>query len=99
MAIALLVLATVIGSAGPSAAGDIKLRKYTADEIKTACDKAGGKPSQDASGYGCGTNCHGKPGTDCTVFCKNGEACYAQVIGARRPRDVLGALQTPPGRP
>ena len=96
--LALLTVALAVGFANVSFANDVKLRKYTADDVKGACAKVGGKFSQDDSGYGCGTTCHGAPGTDCTVFCKAGEACYAQVIGARRPRDLVGALRLPPGR-
>jgi len=76
-------------------ASDVHLAKQTAEEIKSVCDKAGGKFSQDANGYGCGTDCHGGPGTDCVVFCKTGEKCDAQVIGGRRPKNALSALQAP----
>ncbi len=90
-----LILIGVLGVSSPSLARDITLRKHTADEIKSACEKAGGKFSQDAKGYGCGTDCHGTRGTDCTVFCPTGERCVVQVIGARRPRHVLDALKIP----
>lgn len=89
----------VVALGGPALARDINLRKHSADEIKSICEKAGGKFSQDASGYGCGTDCRGKPGTDCMVTCMGGKACFAQVIGGRRPKDVLSALQAPAGTP
>ena len=90
-----LVLIAVLGLAGVCSANDVNLPKQTPDELKAVCAKAGGKFSQDASGYGCGTNCSGGSGTDCTVFCKPEQKCVAQVIGARRPKDVLSALQAP----
>lgn len=93
--IALLIIAAVLVFSAPALAGDAHLPKQTAEEMKSVCAKAGGKFSQDANGYGCGTDCHGGPGTDCVVFCKSGEKCVAQVIGARRPRSALSALQAP----
>ncbi len=90
-----LILIGILGISGPSLARDITLRKHTPAEIKTACEKAGGKFSQDAKGYGCGTDCHGSRGTDCTVFCPTDARCVVQVIGARRPRHVLDALKKP----
>ena len=91
---ALLVIG-IFGLSGPCLARDIYLRKSTADEIKAACDKAGGKFSQDAHGFGCGTDCHGGAGTDCVVYCKTDEKCVAQVVGGRRPTSLESALQTP----
>jgi hypothetical protein len=85
----------VLGVSAPSLARDITLRKHTADELKSACEKAGGKFSQDDKGYGCGTDCLGKPGTDCTVFCPSGERCVVQVVGGRRPHNVAEALTKP----
>ena len=93
------VLLGIVALSGPSLANAINLRKHSADEVKSICDKVGGKFSQDAQGYGCGTDCRGRPGTDCLVSCKNGEPCFAQVIGARRPTTVLNALQAPAGAP
>jgi len=90
-----LILLGVVALSGPSFANDIYLRKHTIDEIKAACSKAGGEFSQDTRGYGCGTDCHGKPGTACTVFCPNGERCVVQVIAGRRPHHVLEALKVP----
>ncbi len=89
------ILFGVIALGGPASANDINLRKHSADEIKSVCEKVGGKFSQDARGYGCGTNCRGGPGTDCLVSCKNDQPCFAQVIGARRPTTILDALQAP----
>ncbi len=90
-----LILIGAVGFGAPSFASDIHLPKQTAEEIKAVCDKVGGKFSQDANGYDCGTDCHGAPGTDCVVHCTAGQKCVAQVIGARRPHDVLSALQVP----
>jgi hypothetical protein len=80
---------------GPASAGDVHLRKSSAEEMKSVCDKVGGNYSQDAHGYGCGTDCNGKPGTDCVVYCKTDDKCTAQVIGARRPTSLQSALQAP----
>jgi hypothetical protein len=93
-----LLLFTVVGGACPACANDIYLAKQTADEIKSACDKAGGKFSQDSRGYACGTDCEGKPGTSCTVFCELDKKCVAQVMGGRRPHTVLDALVKPKSR-
>jgi hypothetical protein len=93
------MLMAMLGAASPSWARDINLPKQTVDQIKATCEKAGGKFSQDSNGYGCGTDCHGAPGTDCVVFCKADKRCVAQVIGSRRPHDVLSALQAPAKSP
>lgn len=90
--LALLMLAALAASAS---AGDITLPKTAADALKNACDKAGGKFSQGAALYGCGTDCAGKPGTDCTVTCEASKKCTAQVVGGRRPRSVADALTKP----
>lgn len=90
--IAFLILAAL---ATPAAAGDITLPKTAADTLKSACDKAGGKFSQGGNIYGCGTDCAGKPGTDCTVTCMPDKKCTAQVVGGRRPRSVADALTKP----
>jgi len=92
---AALIVVGMLGCCGSALANDITLPKYSADQVKDACTKAGGSFSQYAEGYGCGTDCHGKPGTDCTVDCKTGQRCTAQVIGGRRPRDIASALQLP----
>jgi hypothetical protein len=90
-----LILITTLGLSSPSLARDLYLPKHTVDEMKSVCDKLGGKFTQDSSGYECGTDCHGKPGTACTVFCKADKRCVAQVMGGRRPRTVESALQAP----
>jgi hypothetical protein len=92
---ALFILTGGLALSGAAQARDLTLPKTSADQLKKACDKAGGKFSQDARGYGCGTDCAGKAGTDCTVFCPTDSKCTAQVIGARRPRSVADALTKP----
>ena len=87
-----VILVGVIGFSDLALANDVTLPKYSADAVKSACDKAGGSFSQGATRYGCGTDCHGGRGTDCLVDCKAGQRCVAQVIGARRPRDLESAL-------
>ena len=74
-------------------AAEVSMQKHTAEEIKSVCDKVGGRFSQDAGGYGCGTNCQGGPGIDCIVNCKTGQVCFAQTIGSKRPKTLLNALQ------
>ena len=88
-----VVLMSALGFSGSSLASPINLHKHGAEEIKAVCAKAGGKYSEGAGTYACGTNCHGGPGTDCVVFCKADQMCDAQVIGARRPTTPLSALQ------
>jgi hypothetical protein len=80
--------------AAPSAfAAEVNLKRMSADELKAVCQKAGGSFSTDNSGYGCGTDCKGASGTDCTVFCPaNGKSCTAQTTGARRPKTADLAL-------
>jgi len=92
---ALLILSAI---ALPASARDLTLPKTTAEALQAACAKAGGKFSQDARGYGCGTDCNGGPSTDCIVHCVANERCTAQVIGARRPRSVAEALTKPKRR-
>lgn len=90
-----LVLMGALGCGGAALASDIALHKHTPEDVKAVCAKAGGSFSESAGSYGCGTDCHGGAGTDCTVFCKADQNCFGQVIGARRPRDLLGALEVP----
>jgi hypothetical protein len=89
------VLVGVMGLGGPSLARESTLHKSTLDEIKAVCDKTGGKLSQDARGVGCGTDCHGHPGTDCTLYCKTDEKCVAQTMGGRRATSFDNALKAP----
>jgi hypothetical protein len=96
--ISLLILTGILAHGGAARAGDVTLPKTNAEQLKSACAKAGGKFSQDAKGYDCGTDCHGGPSTDCTVHCVVDQKCTAQVIGARRPRSVAEALTKPEGR-
>ena len=67
---ALLVLTGALALSGAALASDLTLPKTTAEALKSACDKAGGKFSQGAKDYGCGTDCQGGPGTDCIVHCE-----------------------------
>ena len=92
------LLVSAIGTgAGSALASEAAMHKFTADELKSACDKAGGSFSQDANGYGCGTNCQGKSGTDCVVACKNNDkSCFAQVPGRARPKSLPNALTRSP---
>jgi hypothetical protein len=83
---------------GAALAEETTLPRTNAEQLKSACTSAGGKFAQDAKGIGCGTNCQGGPGTDCTVYCPTDQKCTAQVIGARRPRSVAEALTKPEGR-
>lgn len=93
--IALLILTGALALSGAAFASDLTLPATTADALKAVCDKAGGKFSQDSMGYDCGTDCSGKPGTDCVVHCADGKKCTAQVIGGRRPHSVAAALTAP----
>lgn len=63
-----LVLVAAFGlSVGSFVASELAMHKYAAEELKRVYEKTGGSFSQDAGGYGYGTNCQGKPGTDCVV--------------------------------
>jgi hypothetical protein len=84
--------AGLLASATPALAIDTKLAKATVDEVKAVCEKVGGRFSQDAKGYGCGTNCHGGAGTACIVNCREGERCVAQMTRGRRPHNLESAL-------
>jgi len=97
--LSLVVMGSLAVGLGSASAAEVTLGKFTPEQIKSACDKVGGKFSQDAQGYDCGTDCHGGAGTDCIVGCRGGDRCVAQVTGARRPRDILSALKAPPGAP
>ena len=94
-----VMLIGIFGLSVSSFARDVSIGKHTAEEVKSVCDKVGGKFSQDATGHYCGTNCRGGPGTDCVVGCKTGQPCFAQVIGSRRPTTLANALQALPGSP
>jgi len=96
---ALFVLIVILGQSAPSFARDVSVGKHAAEEVENVCNKVGGKFSKDATGHYCGTDCHGGPGTDCVVGCKTGQPCFAQVIGSRRPTNLVNALQAPPGSP
>ena len=91
----LLILIGALGLGAPSFARDIHMHKMSVDDLKGACEKAGGRFSQDVAGYGCATNCTGGIGSDCIVTCKADQGCVAQVIGGRRPHTVAEALQKP----
>ena len=93
-----LILIGTFAVCGSALTNEVSMHKHTAEEVKAVCDKVGGKFSQDAGVYGCGTNCNGGPGTDCIVSCKTDQPCFAQVIGSRRPTTLLSALQAPARR-
>ena len=88
-----VVLAGLVTLIEPASARDMSLGKHSADELKAACGKIGGSFSQGKERYGCGTDCHGAPGTDCIVTCEASGKCIAQVVGARRPRTIESALK------
>jgi hypothetical protein len=93
MRIAFACLVALAFAASSVSAAEVNLKKSSADELKAVCQKVGGSFSTDNSGYGCGTDCKGASGTDCTVFCSaTGKSCTAQVTGARRPKTVELAL-------
>lgn len=89
-----ICLAIALGSLGyPISAAEVNLRNASAEQLKTVCQKVGGSFSESENGYGCGTDCAGSKGSDCTVFCPNSaKHCTAQVGGARRPKTIEQAL-------
>ena len=94
--IALIALSLAV--AAPARGRDLHMPKMSAAELKATCDKVGGKFSQDAQHYGCGTDCQGGAGTDCIVACSTDETCIAQDVGGRRPHTVADALTAPKRR-
>jgi hypothetical protein len=96
------LLSTLIAAvmrSGPSFAIDVSVGKHSIEEIKAVCEKMGGRFSQGAAHYDCGTNCHGGPGTDCIVGCNTADqSCIAQVSGGRRATTLQNALQAPARR-
>ncbi|MGC1466825.1 MAG: hypothetical protein WA792_13930 [Pseudolabrys sp.] len=87
------ILTGTLALGGAAHARDLTFPALNADALKSACATAGGKFSQDSSGYDCGTDCKGGPGTDCVVHCADGQKCTAQVSGGgRRPHSVAAAL-------
>ena len=93
--ISAFVLCAMLGFGGSALAQSITLSKRTIDDVKAVCDKVGGHFTQDSNGFGCGTNCHGGPGTACVVYCRTGEKCVAQTMGGRRARTIESALKKP----
>src|SRR6478735_12290764 len=92
-----LILIGAFGLNVSSYARDVSLGKHTAEEVKSVCEKVGGRFSQDATGHYCSTDCYGGPGTDCVVGCKTGQPCFAQVIGSRRPHQSFERAASAPG--
>jgi hypothetical protein len=89
-------LALVVGLVSSSAmAKDVDLGKHGADEIKSICDRAGGKFVSDGQTYGCSKKCEG--GT-CAVICDKDDGCFGttprdrQQVGANGERGVVDAL-------
>ncbi|HZD90404.1 MAG TPA: hypothetical protein VE224_09920, partial [Pseudolabrys sp.] len=91
---AALVLSALAFAYGPSSARDVRLHiKMSPQALQQACTDAGGHFSQGEAIYGCGTDCHGNAGTDCTVTCRPGKLCIAQTMGGRRAHTVAQALK------
>ena len=83
----LLVLGLIVaalGAASPSYARTFELHQNVSHgQLQSACNAAGGSFSDapDGSGYACGTNCKGGPGTNCYVACDNGGKCTGVTPG------------------
>jgi len=89
---ALLVLSGTLAFSGVALARDIHIKKMSTADLKQVCEKVNGSFTQGPKRYGCGTDCKGKPGTECIVTCESGRRCIAQVIGARVPHTAEQAL-------
>ncbi len=87
------IVVGLVSAATPALARDMSMGKHSADELKAACAKIGGSFSQGQERYGCGTDCHGKPGTDCIVSCGADGKCTAQLMGGRRAHTLESALK------
>jgi hypothetical protein len=93
LAVAFILIGAISLSVSSSLAKEIAVRA-TAEELKIACDEAGGSFSQDPGGmYECGTDCHSGPGTDCTVRCIKDQTCTGQVPGSGSPTNLLNVLR------
>jgi hypothetical protein len=90
-----LVLIGALAFTCAASARDTHLPPQTVDQLKAICTKVGGSFSQDSRGYDCGTDCHGKPGTACNVYCQPGKRCVAQLNMGRRAHNIEDALKVP----
>lgn len=77
-------------------AKDVDLGKHGADEIKSICDRVGGKFLSDGQTYGCSKACTG--GT-CAVICDKDDGCFGTTPGDRQQgpsgeRGVVDALNS-----
>ncbi|WP_156380840.1 hypothetical protein [Pseudolabrys sp. Root1462] len=88
-----LTIAGLVAVAAPASARDLSMGKHSADELKATCARIGGSFSQGKERYGCGTDCHGAPGTDCIVSCGADGKCTAQLMGGRRAHTLESALK------
>jgi hypothetical protein len=97
--IPLILSGILVFNVGDALAKGVAMGNHTADEISSACTKAGGVFTQDSGGYGCSTNCHGGPGNACSVGCKSDHTCYGQVPGRNKstvsPGNVLRGSTKP----
>ena len=90
-------LALVLGLVSSTAmAKDVDLGKHGADEIKSICDRLGGRFVSDGQTYGCSKKC---PGGTCAVICDKDDGCFGTTPenrqqGSNGERDVLDALNT-----
>lgn len=88
-------LVLVLGLVSSTAmAEDVDLGKHSADEIKSTCDRLGGKFVSDGQTYGCSKKC---PGGTCAVICDKDDGCFGTTPakrgrGSNGERDVLDAL-------
>ena len=65
-----VILIGIFGLSVSPFARDASVGKRTPEEVKSVCDKVGGKFSQDATGHYCGTNCRGAPAPIATSAAK-----------------------------
>ena len=91
MGSALVLVLGLVSS--PAMAVDVDLGKHSADEIKSTCDRLGGKFVSDGQTYGCSKKC---PGGTCAVICDKDDGCFGTTPDRRQSsnqeRGVLDAL-------
>ena len=95
--ISFLILTGALAHSGAALAEESTLPKTNAEQLKDACNKAGGKFSQDAKSIGVVPTARAAPAPIARSTARSTK-CTAQVIGARRPHSVAEALTKPEPR-
>jgi hypothetical protein len=93
----LVAFSFICMAGGPAYAEKVELSKrYSKDELKSACPAAGGTYTEGPGGYGCEKQCTSS-GEYCTISCpNNSNSCYGdtpgRVLAGQRGITVEGVL-------